>query len=154
MPSHRLVGLASGRGARQIAAALLLLAALGVLPGPAAEPFPAAPSEVVRVEDLIGMWIGEWVADGGAAGGSLEMILARDPADRQALVAQVTFVDGAQSDTVRREGRLTRTGVFFGLVGGGAMVLTLEPGPRLAGEFAGGPCVPVRRGSLELARKS
>jgi hypothetical protein len=82
------------------------------------------------------------------------MILARDPEDRGALIGQVTFIDGSQSETVRREGRLTRSGVFFGLVGGGAIVLTLESERRLSGEFAGGPDVPVRRGSVELTRKS
>ena len=42
------------------------------------------------------------------------MILARDPSDVRALIAQVTFIDGSQSDTARREGRLTRGGAFFG----------------------------------------
>lgn len=69
------------------------------------------------------------------------------------VVAQVTFVDGDFSDTVRRAGRLTRQGLFFDLVGGGALVLTLEPGRQLTGEFAGGPDVPARFGSLELRRR-
>ena len=134
---------------------LLLFAAGGLVREPAAQSFSAAaPSAVVRAEDLVGTWRGQWVADGGAHGGGLEMILAPDPNDVRALIAQVTFIDGSQSDTVRREGRLTRGGAFFGLVGGGALVLTVEPGRRLAGEFAGGPDLPVRRGSLELTRKS
>ena len=137
----------------RLIAALLLLAVVGFARPPVAQPFAAAPTDVVRVEDLVGVWTGQWVADGGAHGGGLEMILLRDPSDHRALVGQVTFIDGSQSDTVRREGRLTRSGVFFGLVGGGAMVLTLEPDRRLAGEFSGGPDVPVRRGSLELTRK-
>ena len=133
------------------------MAAVGLAREPAAQSFSAAtaPSaDAVRVEDLVGVWRGQWVADGGAHGGGLEMILAPDPTDGQALVAQVTFIDGGQSDTVRREGRLTRRGAFFGLVGGGALVLTVEPDRRLAGEFAGGGDTPVPRGSLELARKS
>jgi hypothetical protein len=80
------------------------------------------------------------------------MILAREPG-LPTVVAHVTFVDGGLSDTVRREGRLTRRGLFFDLVGGGALVLTLESGRRLTGEFAGGPDVPARLGSLELTRK-
>ena len=69
---------------------------------------------------------------------------------------RAVLVQGGRSlsDTVRREGRLTRQGVFFDLVGGGAMVLTLEPDRRLTGKFAGGPDVPARRGSLELTRRS
>ncbi len=70
------------------------------------------------------------------------------------MLAQVTFVDGGLSNTVRREGRLTRRGLFFDLVGGGTLVLTLESGRRLRGEFAGGPDVPARLGSLELTRRS
>jgi hypothetical protein len=144
---------------RLIALALALLtaaAAVGLVREPAAQSFSAAtapPPDAVRVEDLVGVWRGQWVADGGDRGGGLEVILASDPADLQGLVAQVTFIDGGQSDTVRREGRLTRGGAFFGLVGGGALVLTVEPGRRLAAEFSGGEDMPVRRGSLELARK-
>jgi hypothetical protein len=44
-------------------------------------------------------------------------------------------IGGSLVDTVRRQGRLTRQGAFFDLVGGGAMVLTLEPDGRLRGEF-------------------
>jgi hypothetical protein len=99
------------------------------------------------------VWTGQWVDDGGSRGCAVEMILTKDPSTRT-VVAQVTFIDGSLSDTVRREGRLTRAGVFFDLVGGGAMVLTLEPGRRLTGEFAGGRDVPARLGSLELTPKS
>jgi hypothetical protein len=131
---------------------LLALAAVGLASPLSAQLLSDAPRAVVRVDDLVGIWTGQWLADGGGRGGELEVILARDPAERHAMVAQVTFVEGGQSDTVRREGRLTRAGAYFGLVGGGAMVLTLEPGGRLAGEFAGGPDVPVRRGSVDLIR--
>ena len=131
---------------------LLALAAGGLASQPSAQPLVDAPPAAVRVDDLVGVWTGQWLADGGHRGGELEVILARDPAERHAMVAQVTFIEGGQSDTVRREGRLTRAGAYFGLVGGGAMVLTLEPGGRLAGEFAGGPDVPVRRGFLDLMR--
>ena len=154
MTSHRAIGVGSRQGAWLITLLLSLFAASGLVREPAAQSFSAAPSDVVSVEDLVGTWRGQWVADGGAHGGGLEMILARDPSDVRALIAQVTFIDGGQSDTVRREGRLTRGGAFFGLVGGGAFVLTVEPGLRLAGEFAGAPDLPVRRGSLELTRKS
>jgi hypothetical protein len=65
----------------------------------------------------------------------------------------MTFLDGSRADTVRREGRLTRQGAFFDLVGGGTMVLTLSSARRLTGEFAGGPDVPARFGSLELTRR-
>ena len=61
------------------------------------------------------------------AGAAVEVIVAQEP-DLPAVVAQVTFVDGGIADTVRREGRLTRRGLFFDLVGGGALVLTLESG--------------------------
>ena len=74
--------------------------------------------------------------------------------DHPGVVAQLTFVDGGFSDTVRREGRLTRRGLFFDLVGGGVLVLTLESGDRLTGEFTGGPDVPARFGSVQLTRKS
>ena len=99
------------------------------------------------------MWTGRWAADDGTRSGAVEMIFARDPG-LPTVVAQVTFVDGGLSDTVRREGRLTRRGLFFDLVGGGALVLTLESAGRLTGEFAGGPDVPARLGSVELTRKS
>jgi hypothetical protein len=98
------------------------------------------------------VWTGRWSANDGTRGGGVEMILAGDPG-LSSVVAQVTFIDGGLSDTVRREGRLTRRGLFFDLVGGGALVLTLESSHRLTGEFAGGPDVPVRVGSLELTRK-
>lgn len=84
-------------------------------------------------------------AAGPAAGSSPAAFVAPD---------RVTFVDGGLSDTVRREGRLTRRGLFFDLGGGGALVLTLESAGRLTGEFAGGPDVPARLGSVELTRKS
>jgi hypothetical protein len=103
-------------------------------------------------EGLIGVWRGQWTADDGARGGAVEMILAHEPG-LPIVVAQMTFVDGGRSDTVRREGRLTRQGAFFDLVGGGAMVLTLSPGRRLTGEFAGGPDVPARFGSVDLTRR-
>lgn len=131
---------------------LVALAAGGLATQPSAQPFADAPPAAVRIDDLVGVWTGQWLADGGDRGGALEVILARDPAERHAMVAQVTFIEGGQSDTVRREGRLTRAGAYFGLVGGGAMVLTLERGGRLAGEFSGGPDMPVRRGSLDLIR--
>jgi hypothetical protein len=134
-----------------VIAALVALAAVGLAGQPAAQPFSNA-SPAVRVDDLVGVWTGQWLAEGGVRGGELEVILARDPAERHAMVAQVTFIEGGQSDTVRREGRLTRAGAYFGLVGGGAIVLTLESGGRLAGEFTGGPDVPVRRGSFDLIR--
>jgi hypothetical protein len=135
-----------------VIATLVALAAVGLAGQPAAQPFSDASPAAVRVDDLVGVWTGQWLADGGIRGGELEVILVRDPAERHGMVAQVTFIEGGQSDTVRREGRLTRAGAYFGLVGGGAMVLTLEPGGRLAGEFTGGPDVPVRRGSLDLVR--
>ena len=69
-------------------------------------------------------------------------------------MAHVTFVDGGIADTVRREGRLTRRGLYFELVGGGTLVLTLESGDGSPGEFAGGPDVPVRFGLLDLTRKA
>jgi hypothetical protein len=65
----------------------------------------------------------------------------------------MTFLDGSRADTVRREGRLTRQGAFFDLVGGGTMVLTLSSGRRLTGEFAGGADAPARFGSVELTRR-
>ena len=80
------------------------------------------------------------------------MIVTQEP-NLPVIVAQVTFLDGGMADTVRREGRLTRRGLYFELVGGGTLVLTLESG-RLTGEFAGGPDVPVRFGLLDLTRKA
>ena len=131
--------------------AALILAALAVA-GPAARTSPAAPVAPARSDALVGVWTGRWTAEDGTRGGAVEMIFAREPG-LPAVVAQVTFVDGGLSDTVRREGRLTRRGLFFDLVGGGALVLTLESGRRLTGEFAGGPDVPARFGSLELTRR-
>jgi hypothetical protein len=127
-------------------AALAVLATVGFASAPAAQSFSSASPATVRVDDLVGVWTGQWVADGGAGGGGLEMILVRG-----AVVLQVTFLDGGQTDTVRHEGRFTRDGAYFGLVGGGVIVLTLEGG-RMAGEFVGGPDLPVRRGSLDLVR--
>jgi hypothetical protein len=132
-------------------AALAVLATVGFASAPAAQSFSSASPATVRVDDLVGVWTGQWVADGGAGGGGLEMILVRDPLERGAVVLQVTFLDGGQTDTVRHEGRFTRDGAYFGLVGGGVIVLTLEGG-RMAGEFVGGPDLPVRRGSLDLVR--
>ena len=134
----------------------LTFAALAVA-GPATRTSPeaaaVAPAQSpAQPDDLVGVWAGRWVADDGARGGAVEMIFAREPG-LPTVVAQVTFVDGGLSDTVRREGRLTRRGLFFDLVGGGALVLTLESGGRLTGEFAGGPDVPARLGSVELTRR-
>jgi hypothetical protein len=137
---------------RPIIALLLVAAAVGLATEPAGQPSAAAPAGAPRVEDLTGVWTGQWIAVSGSRGGAVEMILAMDSSPRT-VVAQVTFIDGSLSDTVRREGRLTRQGVFFDLLGGGAMVLTLEPDRRLTGEFAGGPDVPARRGLLQLTRK-
>jgi hypothetical protein len=131
---------------------VLTLTALAVA-GPAARTSPAAPVTAARADDLVGVWTGRWTADDGTRGGAVEMILAQEPG-LPTVVAQVTFVDGGLADTSRREGRLTRRGLFFDLVGGGALVLTLESGRRLTGEFAGGPDVPTRFGSLELTRRS
>jgi hypothetical protein len=138
---------------RRMIALLLLAAAAGLVTEPAAQPPAAAPAATVRAEELTGVWTGQWLAANRSRGGAVEMILAIDSSSRT-LVAQVTFIDGSLSDTVRREGRLTRQGAFFDLVGGGAMVLTLEPDRRLTGEFAGGPDLPARQGLLELTRKS
>ncbi len=129
----------------------LAFAALTVAAGPGLRPTPAATARADR-DELVGIWTGTWTASDGAHGGAVEMIVAEGP-DRPAAVAQVTFVDGGVADTVRREGRFTRRGLYFELVGGGTLVLELESG-RLTGEFAGGPDVPVRYGLLDLTRKS
>jgi hypothetical protein len=88
---------------------LVTLAAVGLATQPSAQPVADAPPAAVRVADLVGVWTGQWLAD---RGGALEVILARDPAERHAM----------------------------------------ERGGRLAGEFSGGPDMPVRRGSLDLIR--
>ncbi len=129
----------------------LAFAALTVAAGPGLRPTPAANARADR-DELVGIWTGTWTARDGAHGGAAEIIVAEGP-DRPAAVAQVTFVEGGAADTVRREGRFTRRGLYFELVGGGTLVLELESG-RLTGEFAGGPDVPVRYGLLDLTRKS
>lgn len=136
---------------RRTLVALLLLAAAGYALAPDAQGTETVSR--ARARDVSGTWTGQWMADDESRGGAVEMIVTVS-ADQSIVVAQVTFVDGGMPDTARREGRLTRAGLFFDLVGGGAMVLTLEPSHRLTGEFAGGQDVPVRRGSLELSRKS
>ena len=108
-----------------------------------------APGAAAR---LAGVWAGQWVASDGGRSGAAEVIVAPE-AGASTIVAHVTFVDGGLADTVRREGRLTRRGLFFDLVGGGTLVLTLESGDRLTGEFAGGPDVPSRFGTLTLSRR-
>ena len=130
----------------------LAFAALAVAAGPGLRPTPAATARAER-NNLVGVWTGTWT-DGNAVahGGAVEMIVTEGP-DRPAAVAHLTFVDGGVADTVRREGRFTRRGLYFDLVGGGTLVLELESG-RLTGEFAGGPDVPVRYGLLDLTRKS
>jgi hypothetical protein len=129
---------------------VLTLAAASVF-GPGAGTAPAA-TAALQASELIGVWSGQWSAGDQARGGAVEIILAREPGS-PTVVAHVTFIDGALVDTVRREGRRTRQGFYFELVGGGTLVLELESG-RLIGEFAGGPDVPVRYGLLDLTRKS
>ena len=129
----------------------LAFAVLAVAAGPGLRPTPAATARAER-DNLVGVWTGTWTDGNGAHGGAVEMIVTEGP-DRPAAVAHVTFVDGGVADTVRREGRFTRRGLYFELVGGGTLVLELESG-RLTGEFAGGPDVPVRYGLLDLTRKS
>ena len=125
------------------------LAMLAAAAGPGLRPTPAVAG---RADALIGVWTGTWTAGDGTRGGAVEVIVTQEP-NLPAVVAQVTFLDGGMADTVRREGRLTRRGLYFELVGGGTLVLTLESG-RLTGEFAGGPDVPVRFGLLDLTRKA
>ena len=137
---------------RHIRVTAFTLAALGVLAtAPAAQTPPVAATAAVPADRLIGVWRGHWTADDGAQRGAVEMIFGHEPG-LPTIVAQMTFLDGSRADTVRREGRLTRQGAFFDLVGGGTMVLTLSSG-RLTGEFAGGPDVPTRFGSVELTRR-
>ena len=141
-------------------AALVLALATGVFATELAAQMPSGPPggeprsnrrAEGQADALVGIWTGQWAADDGTQGGAVEMIFAREPGLPR-LVAQMTFVEGGRADTVRREGRLTRQGAFFDLVGGGTMVLTLSSG-RLTGEFAGGPDVPTRFGSVELTRR-
>jgi hypothetical protein len=132
-------------------AGLTLLVSL-LATAPAAQTPRLASIASVPADGLIGVWRGHWTADDGARQGAVEMIFAHDP-ELPTIVAHMTFLDGSRADTVRREGRLTRQGAFFDLVGGGTMVLTLSSARRLTGEFAGGPDVPARFGSLELTRR-
>jgi hypothetical protein len=130
-----------------------LAVAVGILAtAPAAQTPPTAPVAPAPADGLIGLWRGHWAGEDGARRGAVEMIFAHEPG-LPTIVAQMTFLDGSRADTVRREGRLTRQGAFFDLVGGGTMVLTLSSGRRLTGEFAGGPDVPARFGSVELTRR-
>ena len=132
---------------------LALAAVVGILATePAAQTPPVASIAPVPADGLIGVWRGQWTSDDGERRGAVEMIFAHEPG-LPTIVAQMTFLDGGRADTVRREGRLTRQGAFFDLVGGGAMVLTLSSTRRLTGEFAGGPDVPTRFGSVELTRR-
>jgi hypothetical protein len=119
---------------------------------PAAQTASQGSIAPVPADGLIGVWRGHWAADDGTRQGAVEMIFAHDPG-LPTVIAHMTFLDGSRADTVRREGRLTRQGVFFDLVGGGAMVLTLSSARRLTGEFAGGQDVPARFGSFELTRR-
>jgi hypothetical protein len=141
-----------GQGAGRLAggAAALVLAVLVLLGAAPGRPAAAGPGPVAK---LAGVWTGQWVADDGQRSGAAEVIVARD-VETPTVVAQLTFVDDGVADTVRREGRLTRQGLYFDLVGGGALVLTLESGDRLTGEFAGGPDVPVPSGVLTLTRRA
>jgi hypothetical protein len=131
---------------RLIVAVTLAVAAVGA-------PAVGTPSAAAPTTELLGVWTGRWTAGNGARGGAVEMIVAQEPGDAT-VVAQVTFVDGGLADTVRREGRMTRQGLYFDLLGGGTLVLTRESDRRLTGEFAGGPDVPARFGSLELTRRT
>jgi hypothetical protein len=136
---------------RSATAPFLLIAALvsSMVIGPSVLPASAA----VRSKDLTGVWTGNWMADDGRPGGAVEMILAEDPVEGT-MVAHITFIDGSQSDTVRREGRLTGEGILFALVGGGTMVVTLASRNRLTGEFTGGYDTPLGRGSFALSRRA
>jgi hypothetical protein len=132
---------------------LTLTVLVGILATePAAQTPRIASVAPAPADGLIGVWRGQWTADDGTRQGSVEMIFVHEPG-LPTIVAQMTFLDGSRADTVRREGRLTRQGAFFDLVGGGAMVLTLSSARRLTGEFAGGPDVPTRFGSVELTRR-
>jgi hypothetical protein len=130
-----------------------LIVALTLAVATVAAPVVGTSSAAAPDAELLGVWTGQWTAGNGARGGAVEMIVAREPGDTT-VVAQMTFVDGALSDTVRREGRLTREGLYFDLLGGGTLVLTRESNRRLTGEFAGGPDMPARFGSLELTRRT
>ncbi len=133
-------------------AAVVLLAALAEV-GPAGSRSAAASGAPEAAARLGGAWTGRWVAGDSGRNGAAEVIIAPE-VGTSTVVAHVTFVDGGVADTVRREGRLTRSGLFFDLVGGGALVLTLESGDQLTGEFAGGPDVPARFGTLTLSRRA
>jgi hypothetical protein len=135
---------------------LVVVALVGLTAGVGAQSTPAAAPGVVAVADLVGTWTGRWTASDGTGSGSVEMILTGDPAaGADAVLAQLTLLEGGLSHSTRREGRLTRDGLFFALVGGGTLTLTLGPDRRaLSGEFAGGQDFPARRGSLALTRKS
>ena len=130
----------------------LAFAALAVAAGPGLRPTPAATARAER-NNLVGVWTGTWTdGNDGAHGGAVEMIVTEGP-DRPAAVAQLTFVDGGVADTVRREGRLTRRGLYFELVGGGTLVLSSSP----VGSPASSPAVRTCRcgsGLLDLTRKS
>jgi hypothetical protein len=134
---------------RRIRVTALMLGILAT--APAAQTPPAVATAAVPADRLIGVWRGHWMADDGTQRGAVEMIFGHEPGF-PTIVAQMTFLDGSRADTVRRDGRLTRQGAFFDLVGGGTMVLTLSSG-RLTGEFAGGPDVPTRFGSVDLTRR-
>ena len=127
----------------------LTAATAGFATDPAAQTTRATSAVAERAEDLKGVWTGQWTADDGARGGAAEMIIAPDPSRPGIVAAHVTFVDGSVAETALREGRVTRRGAFFDLVGGGALVVTLEEsGRRLTGEFAGGPDLPARAPAL------
>ena len=103
----------TGRGLGVVAAVVL---AVLVEVGPVVSRSAAAgaPGAAAR---LAGVWAGQWVASDGGRSGAAEVIVAPE-AGASMIVAHVTFVDGGLADTVRREGRLTRRGLFFDLVGG------------------------------------
>jgi hypothetical protein len=114
------------------------------------------PTGAVTLADVVGTWAGRWNAAEGAGGGAVELILTGDPgAEADTVLAHLTVLEGGVSDSTRREGRLTRDGILFALVGGGTLSLTLAPGRDvLNGEFVGDRGFPAPRGSLELTRRS
>src|SRR5262249_52513213 len=137
-PLPRMVG-----RVRAVTRRMLVIGLAGLVAACAQAPHPS-PSSVVTLADVVGTWTGRWNAAEGA-GGAVELILTGGPGgEADTVYGHLTVLEGGASDSTRREGRLTRDGILFALVGGGTLSLTL--GPRrdvLNGEFVGGQGFPA-----------
>ena len=115
-------------------------------------PYAFADRAATENATFTGAWAGEWKRSTGGSSHPVDVVFVptRDPAE---VVAQFTFLSGAQTWTSRRAGVVVDDAVRFELPGGGAIVLRAERDGMLEGTFeAPSGRLPAERGSIRLSR--